>query len=154
MPVAPIPPGYHSVTPYLVVNDAAAALDFYKRAFNAEEVMRLPTPDGKIGHAEVKIGDSHVMLADEFPHWGRVGPKTLGNTPVSLMIYVEDVDARFEQAVNAGATVLRPVVNQFYGDRSGSLEDPFGHQWTIGTHVEDVPNDEIARRMASMSAEG
>jgi PhnB protein len=138
----------------LVVNDAAAALDFYKRAFNAEEVMRLPTPDGKIGHAEIKIGDSHVMLADEFPQWGRVGPKALGNTPVSLMIYVEDVDARFQQAVNAGATVLRPVVNQFYGDRSGSLEDPFGHQWTIGTHVEDVPNDEIARRMAAMSAEG
>ena len=146
----PIPEGYHSVTPYLVVDDAKAAIDFYKRAFGAQEKFRMEMGD-RIGHAEILIGDSHVMLADEFPEMGHRGPKALGGTPVSLMIYVEDVDKIFPQALAAGAKEQRPLVNQFYGDRSGTLLDPFGHQWTVSTHIEDVPEDEMQRRMAEFS---
>ncbi len=148
MPAKPIPAGYHSVTPYLFLKGAAAALDFYKQAFGAVEVMRLADPTGKIGHAEIKIGDSVVMLADEFPEMGVLGPQSIGGSSTCFMIYVSDVDARFVQAVAAGAKVLRPVQDQFYGDRSGTLLDPFGHQWTIATHKEDLTFDEINRRFA------
>ena len=151
--VQPIPAGYHSVTPYLMVRDAARAIAFYRNAFDADEVMRFKGPDGRIAHAEVKIGDSHVMLADESPEQGFVGPQTLGGAGVSLMLYVDDVDATFAQALAAGATVRRPVTDQFYGDRVGTLADPFGHVWSIGTHREDVPVEEMQRRMASMSTQ-
>jgi PhnB protein len=143
----PIPEGYHSVTPYLVVDDAESAIDFYKRAFGAQEKFRMEM-GGRIGHAEILIGDSHVMLADEFPDMGHLGPKSRGGTTVSLMVYVPDVDATFRQAIDAGATQKRPVENQFWGDRMGTLEDPFGHQWSLATHVEEVPPEEIQRRMA------
>jgi PhnB protein len=148
--VQAIPTGYHSVTPYLIVKNAAAALEFYKKAFGAVELMRFPGPGGKLMHAEVKIGDSPVMLADEMPDGGYVGPQTLGGAAVSMMVYVENVDARFAQAVAAGATVKRPVEDQFYGDRTGTLVDPFGHVWSIGTHKEDVSMEEMQRRMAKM----
>ena len=144
------PEGYHSVTPYLIVDGAAEAIRFYEQAFGATEVLRLPMGD-KIGHAEVKIGDSHVMLSDEWPEYGKLGPKARGGGTAGLMIYLEDVDAAFERALAAGGTVERPVENQFYGDRSGTLIDPFGHSWTLATHVEDVPEDEIQRRMAEFS---
>jgi PhnB protein len=147
MAVRRIPAGYHTATPYLVVDDAAAAIDFYRRAFDAVELMRLPMPGNKIGHAEIKLGDSTIMLADEFPEHGARSPKTLGGSPVSLMLYVEDCDAMFARAVAAGATVFRPLADQFYGDRSGCLIDPFGHQWTVSTHKEDVPPEELQRRM-------
>lgn len=150
MVVRAIPEGYHSVTPYLVVDGAAEAIRFYEEALGATEVLRLPMGD-KIGHAEIRIGDSHVMLADEWPDMDIRGPKSRGGATSSLMIYVEDVDAAFERAVAAGATPERPVENQFYGDRSGTIVDPFGHKWTISTHVEDVPEDEIHRRMAEFS---
>lgn len=146
-----IPPGYHSVTPYLMVRDATKALAFYLEAFAAEELMRFEGPPGRIAHAEVKIGDSHVMLADENPEEGFVGPQTLGGAGVSLMLYVRDVDATFARAVAAGATVRRPVADQFYGDRVGTLTDPFGHVWSIATHHEDVSVEEAKRRMASLS---
>jgi len=152
--VQPIPIGYHSVTPYLMVRDAARAITFYRNAFGAEEVMRLDGPDGKVAHAEVKIGDSHVMLADEMPDQAIVGPQTLGGAGVSLMLYVDDVDATFAQAIAAGASVRRPVANQFYGDRVGTLVDPFGHVWSVGTHREDVSVDEVRRRMASQKPAG
>jgi PhnB protein len=148
--VQPIPVGYHSVTPYLMVRDAASALAFYRNAFGAQEVMRFDDPNGRIAHAEVKIGDSHVMLADEVPDQGMVGPQTLGGAGVSLMLYVDDVDATFAQAIAAGATVRRPVADQFYGDRVGTLADPFGHVWSIGTHREDVSVEDMQRRMASL----
>jgi PhnB protein len=148
--VQPIPVGYHSVTPYLMVRDAASALAFYRNAFGAQEVMRFDDPNGRIAHAEVKIGDSHVMLADEVPDQGMVGPQTLGGAGVSLMLYVDDVDATFAQAIAAGATVRRPVADQFYGDRVGTLADPFGHVWSIGTHREDVSVEEMQRRMTSL----
>jgi len=148
--VQPIPAGYHNITPYLIVRNAAAAIDFYKKAFNAVELMRFPGPGGKIMHAEVKIGDSPVMLADEMPEEGHVGPQTLGGVGVSMMLYVEDVDTRFAQAIAAGATIKRPVQDQFYGDRNGTLVDPFGHVWSIGTHKEDVPMEEMQRRMAKL----
>jgi PhnB protein len=147
MTVKAIPEGYHSVTPYLIVQGAAKALDFYARAFGAKEKLRLPMGD-IIGHAEIVIGDSHVMLADTMDD--HQDPRTLGGTPVSLMIYTGDVDAMFERAIAAGAKPLRPVANQFYGDRTGVLEDPFGHVWSIATHVEDVSDAEIRRRMAAM----
>jgi len=150
--VEPIPAGYHSVTPYLMVRDAARAMAFYRDAFGATEVMRFAGPDGRIAHAEVKIGDSHVMLADELPDQGFVGPQTLGGSGVSLMLYVNDVDATFAQALAAGATVRRPVADQFYGDRMGTLVDPYGHVWSIGTHREDVSVEEMQRRMASQQA--
>jgi len=148
--VQPIPAGYHNVTPYLIVRNAAAAIDFYKKAFNAVELMRFPGPGNKIMHAEVKIGDSPVMLSDEMPEGGYVGPQTLGGVGVSMMLYVDDVDTRFAQAVAAGATIKRPVQDQFYGDRTGTLVDPFGHVWSIGTHKEDVSMEEMQRRMAEL----
>jgi PhnB protein len=150
MPVHHIPEGYHSVTPYLVVDGAAEAIDFYTKAFGAVELMRMPAPGGKIGHAEIKIGDSHVMLADEHPEQGHRGPKSIGGTPVGIMIYVPDVDSVFAAAVAAGAKETRPVENQFYGDRSGSITDPFGHNWMISTHIEDVAPEEMERRMKEM----
>ena len=148
MAVKPIPDGYHSVTPYLIVHDAAAALDFYKKALGAVELMRMPAPNGRIGHAEIRIGDSPVMLADEHPEIGAKSARTIGGSPVSLMVYVEDVDARVAQAVAAGATLSRPVANQFYGDRTGGVDDPFGYHWYLATHVEDVPPDELEKRAA------
>ncbi|HSI36343.1 MAG TPA: VOC family protein [Tepidisphaeraceae bacterium] len=150
MAVKPIPDGYRSITPYLVVSGAAAAIEFYKDALGARERMRMPGPGGKVMHAELEIGDSVVMLADEFPEMGAKGPGAFGGSPVSIMLYVADVDAIFAKAVGLGAKVLRPVQNQFYGDRSGTMTDPFGHTWTIGTHVEDLTPDEIGRRMAAM----
>jgi PhnB protein len=150
--IQPIPAGYHSVTPYLLVRDAGKALDWYAQALGARELMRFPLPGGGIAHAEVMIGDSHVMLADEVPDQGFVGPQTLGGAGVSLMLYVDDVDATFARAVAAGATSRRPVVDQFYGDRSGTLVDPFGHVWTIATHKEDVSAQEAQRRMKALSS--
>jgi len=150
--VKPIPDGYHSITPYLHVHGAARALDFYKQAFGANELFRLQGPDGNIGHAEITIGDSIVMLADEVPSMGIHSPYSLKGTSVSLMLYVEDVDNIVERAVKAGATIRRPLENKFYGDRSATLADPFGHEWTISTHVEDVAPDELERRMAAESA--
>jgi len=144
------PDGYHSVTPYLAVRDAVAAVDFYRRAFGAELVMKLTTPDGKYAHAEVKIGDAHVMMAEENPDWGNTSPRTLGGSPVSFMIYVPDVDAAFARAIAAGAVQVRPVEDQFYGDRTGTLKDPFGFQWSLGTHIEDVSEAEGQRRMEAM----
>ena len=150
--VKPIPEGYHSVTPYLIVEDANAAIDFYTRAFGAAEKFRLPMGD-KVGHAELQIGDSVVMLADEFPERDIRGPKARGGTSSSLMIYVDDVDTVFQRALDAGGRVDGDmgVKNQFYGDRSGTLIDPFGHKWTVATHVEDVPEDELQRRMEQFS---
>ena len=148
--VKPIPDGYHSVTPYLIVDDAKAAIDFYTRAFGAKEKFRLPMGD-RIGHAEILIGDSHVMLADEFPDMGHLGPKARGGTTVSLMVYVEDVDSAFKQAVEAGGKEERPVQNQFWGDRMGTLSDPFGHKWTLATTVEEVPDSELQERMKAWS---
>jgi len=145
-----IPAGYHTLTPYLVVNGAARALEFYKQAFGATEVARMPGPGGKIMHAEIKIGDSHLMLADEFPEMDARSPQTIGGTPVGLMLYFEDADAVFARAVSAGAKVLRPVQDQFYGDRSGTVADPFGHKWTISTHKEDLSMEEIQKRAAAL----
>lgn len=152
MSVKPIPDGYHSVTPYLIVNDGARALEFYQQAFGATEAVRMDAPGGKIMHAEIRIGDSYVMLADECPEMGFRSPQSLGGAAVSLLVYVEDADACFNQAVAAGAKELKPVQNQFYGDRSGTISDPFGHVWTIATHVEDVAPEEMERRVAAMSA--
>lgn len=149
MPVQPIPAGYHSVTPYLIIKDAARAIEFYKQVFGATELMRLTTPAGKVGHAEIKIGDSPVMLADEFPEMNVRSPQTLGGSSIHLMVYVTNVDAITQQALAAGAKVIRPVKDQFYGDRSGTIEDPFGHNWTIATHTEDVPPDEMEKRAAA-----
>jgi PhnB protein len=148
--VKPIPEGYHSITPYLVVDNAKAAIDFYTRAFGAKEKFRMPMGE-RIGHAELQIGDSVVMLADEFPDMGHLGPKSRGGTTVSLMLYVEDVDSAFRKAVQAGATEKRPVENQFWGDRMGTLTDPFGHMWSLATTVEEVSPDEIQRRMEQFS---
>jgi PhnB protein len=149
MAVKPIPEGYHTVTPYLIVNDAAAALEFYKKAFGAKELMRFPGPGGKILHAEIKIGDSPIMLGDENPGMGAQSPQSLGGTPVGICIYVADVDKLAAQAVAAGAKVVYPVKDQFYGDRSGTFTDPFGHKWTIATHKEDVSSEEMTKRMAA-----
>ncbi len=147
MPLSHVPKGYHSVTPYLIVDDAAAAIDFYARAFGAEEVLRLPMGD-RIGHAEVRIGNSHIMLADEFPDMGFLGPKARGGATASFMVYVKDVDAAFARAVEQGASVERPVEDQFWGDRAGTLVDPFGHRWTISTQKEVVSPEELEQRMA------
>lgn len=146
MPTKAIPDGFHTATPYLYIKGAAGALDFYRQAFGAAELMRLADPAGKIGHAEIKIGDSIIMLADEFPEMGVLGPHSLGGSACCILLYVEDVDARFQQAIAAGAKSVRPVQDQFYGDRSGTLEDPFGHMWTLATHKEDVTPAEIQRR--------
>jgi PhnB protein len=150
MGVKPIPDGYHAVTPYLIVRDAARAIDWYKQVLGATELMRLNGPDGRVGHAELRLGDSTIMLADEHPEVGARSPRTVGGTPVSLLLYVEDVDARFNKALAAGATQQRPVKDQFYGDRSGTLEDPFGHVWSLATHIEDVSPEEMSRRMEAM----
>jgi PhnB protein len=146
MPVKPIPEGYHSVTPYLIVRGGADAIEFYKKAFGAVELFRFPSPDGKIGHAEIKVGNSPIMLADEFPDMGYKGPQSLGGSPVSLMIYVDDVDTVFQQAVDAGATVKEALQDKFYGDRMGTVIDPFGHRWHLATHKEDVSVEEMQRR--------
>ena len=148
MAVKPIPDGYHSVTPYLIVADGAAAVAFYQQAFEAKVRMRLPRPDGRIAHAELRIGDSVIMLADEHPEIGALAPSTIGGTPVGLHVYLEDVDAVAAKAIAAGATLKRPVENQFYGDRLGTVEDPFGHRWHVSTHIEDVSPEEIGRRAA------
>ena len=144
--VSPIPEGFHSISPYLLIDGAAEAIEFYKEAFGAEETVRLPTPDGKLAHAEIRIGDSTIMLADAPPD--KSSPKKLGDTPVMLHLYVPDVDAVFAQAVKAGATVERPVSDQFYGDRNGDLIDPFGHRWGISTHKEDLTPEELQARAA------
>jgi len=146
MAVKPIPEGYHTATPYLIIRGAADAIEFYKKAFGATELMRMPAPGGTIGHAEIKIGDSPIMLADEFPEMGYKGPQTLGGSPVSLMIYVDDVDTVFDRAVAAGASVKEAVSDKFYGDRIGTLTDPFGHVWHVSTHKEDVSVEEMERR--------
>ena len=148
MAVKPIPEGYHSVTPYLVVRGAAQAIEFYKKAFGATELMRFPGPNGTVAHAEIKIGDSPIMLADEGNEYK--SPQSVGGSPVSLMIYVQDVDKVYSQAISAGAKSSRAVEDQFYGDRSGNLTDPFGHVWTVATHKEDVSMDEMQRRMAAL----
>jgi len=146
MATKPIPEGYRTVTPYLIVKGAAEAIEFYKRAFGATELLRMADPHGRVGHAEIKIGDSVIMLADEHPAMGYRGPRSLGGSSVSILLYLEDVDAVFERALEAGAKAQRPVANQFYGDRTGTLEDPFGQVWTVATHVEDVPPEEMRRR--------
>jgi len=148
--VKPIPDGYPRVTPYLHVDGATRAIEFYSTVFGATERMRMPAPGGRIGHAELQIGDSVIMLADEFPDMNVRGPKAIGGTPVTVMVYVEDVDQVFSRAIKAGAKEIRPVMDQFYGDRSGEFEDPFGHRWNVATHVEDVPPDEMAKRAATV----
>ena len=148
--VRPIPDGYHAITPYLVVKGAARAIDFYKKVFGAREKFRMEGPGGTIAHAELEIGDSVIMLADENPQHGALSPGTVGGTPVSIMLYVEDVDRIAEKLAKAGAKTLRPVQDMFYGDRSGGFEDPFGHRWHVSTHIEDVTPEEIERRMAKM----
>ena len=147
-----IPAGYHTVTPYLGVRDAVSAVDFYRRAFGAELVLKLTMPDGKYAHAEIKIGDSHIMMAEENPEWGNKSPAALGGSPMSFMVYVPDVDAAFARALAAGCTQLRPVEDQFYGDRTGTLKDPYGFQWSLGTHIEDVSEAECQKRMEAMFA--
>ena len=151
MPVSPVPPGYHSLTPYLIVNGAADALAWYTQAFGAREVMRLPAPNGNIAHAEIEIGDSRIMLADESPQMDARAPAAFGGSPVSLHLYVPDVDATMAKAIAAGATVKSQPKDQFYGDRLGSLLDPFGHTWHVSSHIEDVSHEEIQRRMAALS---
>jgi PhnB protein len=156
MPVKPIPDGYRTITPYLAVDDAAEAIEYYKKAFGAKERARMDAPGGKIGHAELEIGDSLVMLSDALPQFSTRPPKELGGTSASIFMYVEDVDAVVKQAVDAGATVTMEIEDQFWGDRFGSVQDPFGHLWSIATHVEDVPPEEMAERakaaMAAMSS--
>ena len=147
--VKPIPEGYHNVTPYLIVDGAAKAIEFYTKVFGATENMRMPSPGGKVGHAELTLGDSMIMLADEHPEIGARAPHAFGGSAVSLMVYVPDVDATVKTALAGGAKVIRPVENQFYGDRTGMIQDPFGHQWYVATHVEDVPPDEMAKRAAA-----
>lgn len=150
MAVSAIPKGYHSITPYLIVNGATKAIEYYRQVFNAELIMQMPLPDGGVAHAEIQIGDSNIMLSDMCPEINFKSPDELGGTPVSIMLYVEDVDAVFAKALELGATEVRPIHDQFYGDRAGSLQDPFGHVWTIGTHKEDVSEDELNKRMADL----
>ena len=146
-----VPAGHHSVTAYLIVKGAAQAIEFYKKAFGATEGLRLNGPGGKVMHAELKIGDSHIMLADEFPEMEALSPQTVGGSPVSLVLYVPDADGATDRAVAAGAKILRPIKDQFYGDRSATIADPFGHKWTIATHLEDLTAQEIEKRAAGMS---
>lgn|SRR5690606_36019150 len=150
--VKPIPDEYRGATPYLCIRDAASGLDFYKRAFGAVETLRMDHPDGRIGHAEIRIGEAPIMLADEFPEMGFHSPQTLGGTPVNILVYVRDVDALVARAEQAGAKVTRPPADQFYGDRMATLEDPFGHSWSFATHIEDVPAEELRKRAASAHA--
>jgi PhnB protein len=156
MAVKPIPDGYHTATPYLTLDDAAAAIAYYEKAFGAKERVRMDTPDGKVGHAELEIGDSFVMLSDEFPQGSTRSPRELGGTSAGVFMYVEDVDAVVKRAVDAGATVTMEVADQFWGDRFGSIRDPFGHSWSIATHVEDVTPEQVAERareaMAAMGS--
>jgi uncharacterized glyoxalase superfamily protein PhnB len=151
--VKPIPDGYHAVTPYLIIDGrkASEALSFYTRAFNAKEVMRMPNPDGSIAHAEIQIGDSRIMLADEAPKMDAYGPNHYKGSPVTLHLYVPDVDATAKQAAGAGATVVRPLADQFYGDRTAGLKDPFGHRWYLATHVRDVSMEEMKKHMHEMA---
>jgi PhnB protein len=153
MATMPVPEGYHTVTPYLHVDDAEQAIDFYKKAFGAKERMRMEAPDGRIAHAEIEIGDSLVMLSDPFPQSSVRTPKELGGTTAGVFLYLEDVDAVVKRAVGAGATVTMEVADQFWGDRFGSVTDPFGHSWSIATHVEDVPPEEMAERAKAAMAE-
>lgn len=146
--VNPIPKGYHTLTPYLIFKDAAGAIEFYKKAFGAKELIRMPKPDGKIGHAEMQIGDSRFMMADEAPEMGARSPQTIGGSPISLYLYVKDVDKVFHQAVAAGAKVVQPLVDKFYGDRNGGVTDPFGYAWYIATHKEAVAPKEMKKRAA------
>ncbi|HSY20347.1 MAG TPA: VOC family protein [Candidatus Acidoferrales bacterium] len=146
----PIPEGHEGATPYLICKEASRAIDFYKAAFGAEEMLRIPMPDGRVGHAELKISGAAIMLADEFPEMGAISPQTLGGTSVRMMIYVADVDAFIARAVAAGATVLQPVTDQFYGDRNCKVADPFGHVWMFGSHQEDVSREEIMKRAAAL----
>jgi PhnB protein len=148
--VKPIPDGYHAVTPYLVVDGAVAAIEFYKKAFGATEVMRFDAPGGKVGHAELQIGDSRIMLADEHPEMGARGPQSFGGSPISILLYMVDVDAVVARAIAAGATLHRAVADQFYGDRSGGVKDPFGHIWFVATHIEDVSLEEMQKRAAAL----
>jgi PhnB protein len=151
--VKPIPEGYHTLTPYLAIRGAAEAIEFYKRAFGARERARMPGPDGKsIGHAEVLIGDSIIMLADEVPQFGNRSPQTLNGTPITFALYVEDADASFKRAVDAGAKVLRPIADQFYGDRAGTVVDPYGYQWSLMTRKEEVSLEELNKRMKEFYA--
>jgi PhnB protein len=153
--VKPIPEGYHSVTPYLTVRGGTQALEFYQQAFGATTLYTMPGPDGRLMHAEMRLGDSIVMLGDEFPEMGGKAPPSLGGVAGGLMLYVEDVDALVERAVKAGAVVVMPVANQFWGDRYGKLRDPFGQEWSVATHIEDVPPDQMAERMkAAMAQQG
>ena len=153
MSVKPIPAGHHTVTPYLAIKNGAKALEFYKKAFGAKVVSRLMMPDGRLGHAEIRLGDSLIMLSDEFPEYGGTSPQRLGGSPVCLHLYVRNVDAFFKRAVRAGAKALKPVMDQFYGDRSGQLKDPFGHLWWVATHKEDVPQKELEKRVKTMCQE-
>ena len=150
--VKPIPDDYPRVTPYLIVDGASAAIDFYRSVLGATERVRMPAPGDKVGHAELEVGDSLIMLADEAPEMDAIGPRSVGGTPVSLHVYVDDADSVFDRAVEAGAKPVQPVEDKFYGDRSGQFEDPFGHHWSVATHVEDVPPDEMSKRAAAMSA--
>ena len=145
-----IPDGYHCVTPYLIIRGAAKAIEFYQRVFGATEVMRIPMPEGKIGHAEIRIGDSVIMIADEFPDMGARSPEAFGGSPVSMLIYMEGVDAVVSQALAAGATLQRPIEDKFYGDRAGTIVDPFGHTWVLSMHVEDVSPKEMQKRMNAL----
>ena len=151
--VKPIPEGYHSITPYLIIGGAAEALEYYKKAFGAVELFRMEH-EGKIGHAEMKIGDSPFMLSDENLAMGFKGPKSLGGSPVGIMIYVDDCDTIYKQAIEAGGTELKPLQDQFYGDRSGTLADPYGHVWTVATHTEDLSPEEIEKRLAAFKTAG
>ena len=148
--VKPIPDGYPRVMPYLHINGAAEAIEFYRDIFGAKERMRMAGPDGKVGHAELELGDSVIMLSDEFPEMGASSPKSIGGTPVTVMVYVDDVDTVFARAVEGGATSLRAVEDKFYGDRGGEFEDRWGHRWSVATHIEDVAPDEMARRVAAL----
>ncbi len=150
--VRPIPEGFHTVTPHLIIKGAAKAVEFYKKAFGAEEIMCMPGPGGSVMHAEIKIGNSIIFLADEFPDWGCLSPATLNGSPVTIHLYVEDCDAAFNKATQAGAEALMPPSDMFWGDRYGKLKDPFGHQWSIATHTEDVSPEECAKRCAESMA--
>jgi PhnB protein len=152
--VKPIPDGYPQVSPYLCVDGASAAIEFYQQVFGAKERARMPQPDGKIGHAELELGDSVVMLSDEYPEMSVRSPKTIGGTPVVMSVYVDDVDAVYQRALGAGATAVREVEDQFYGDRTGQFEDPFGHRWSVATHIEDVSPEEMGRRAAEAMSQG